>query len=268
MQCIHPIPIKRVNVRGNYVDVPCGRCYPCMSNKRNQWSFRLAQQLKNSKSAYFVTLTYSDECKPLDGCLNKREIQLFLKRLRKDWHIDGLKYYLVGEYGPKTHRPHYHVIFFNLPPDPENKLISSWKHGFVSVGQVNSASIHYTTKYLITKHDAPKHLTAPFMLVSKGMGECYLAESGMFHIENQQFYSTVDGGNKIPLSSYYKNKIFTKEERNLNTQRSMRYVDKIRTKMLENLKNKGHKEPLRYLLDNQEINNQNKLELITKRSKL
>lgn len=47
--------------------------------------------------------------------LSKRDVQLFLKRLRKYVYKntrERLRYFIVGEYGPKTYRPHYHLLLF------------------------------------------------------------------------------------------------------------------------------------------------------------
>jgi len=47
--------------------------------------------------------------------LIKRDVQLFIKRLRKEQDSRGsskIKYYLVGEYGDLTKRPHYHAAIF------------------------------------------------------------------------------------------------------------------------------------------------------------
>lgn len=219
MLCLSPMSLPRPKGLGSIdrITVPCGKCYPCLANKRNQWAFRIQQQLKNAVSAYFITLTYDND--HTKGNLSKYDIQCFLKRLRKDWALNDLKYYLIGEYGPTTFRPHYHGIFFNLPKNPENKLISSWKNGFVHVGQVTPASIKYATKYMITKEQAPDGLYKPFMLVSKGMGLGYVEKHKKWHIDTERFYCP-DGSRKVPLSRYYRDKIFNKQEIHLNKLRN------------------------------------------------
>ena len=111
--------IRRVTIRSqktnNLIQVPCGNCVECLEKKRSEWSFRLQQELKVSDSAYFITLTYSEENLPEE--LSKEHCQKFLKRLRKQndkYTTKKLRYYLAGEYGDKTKRPHYHMIVFNL----------------------------------------------------------------------------------------------------------------------------------------------------------
>lgn len=43
------------------VQVNCGKCYPCLSNRRNEWTFRMMQETKYSESSLFITLTYKPE---------------------------------------------------------------------------------------------------------------------------------------------------------------------------------------------------------------
>lgn len=63
----------------------------------------------------FVTLTYSDEHLPVDGSLEPKVVQLWLKRLRARMSPRALRFFLIGEYGDETLRPHYHVALFGMP---------------------------------------------------------------------------------------------------------------------------------------------------------
>ena len=157
MKCISPITLKDPQkIRGSLTyTVPCGKCGSCRHNRRTQWTFRLNQELKNSLSAYFLTLTYENCQIPFDHesglpTLDKTHIQKFLKRLRrKSERFSGwkIRYYCVGEYGTHTQRPHYHIILFNLHTNLKELLLSTWQHGLIHIGKVTEASIHYTTKY-------------------------------------------------------------------------------------------------------------------------
>lgn len=149
MRCIQPIYLPKTELT-----VPCGHCNFCLANRRADWSFRLYQELKHSKCAHFLTLTYDEENVPIgDDCfsLSKRDLQLFIKKLRKA-NGSKLRYYNVGEYGTETNRPHYHSIMFGLDKPTIAKLQTIWEKGFVHVGAVTPASIHYVTKYVIN-HD-------------------------------------------------------------------------------------------------------------------
>lgn len=103
--CIHPI--------NGY---PCGKCLYCLEKRRVPWTVRLTHERRFWSrfgiTTYFVTLTYDELNLPKDG-VSKRDIQLFLKRLRKYYaslESNPLKYFCVSEYGPTTHRAHYHLI--------------------------------------------------------------------------------------------------------------------------------------------------------------
>lgn len=77
------------------MQVPCGRCLPCLRRKQNSWAFRIQQEAKDyPESTYFVTLTFSDnnldfitdnETGEVFGpTLSVDTVQKFFKRLRKN----------------------------------------------------------------------------------------------------------------------------------------------------------------------------------------
>ena len=107
MHCIRPIQLFDTK-KHTFRIVPCGRCMPCRINKTQAWVLRLEFEKSNCEKSAFVTLTYDDEHLPKDCSLNKRDVQLFFKRMRKA----GLqfRYYCVGEYGEnelKYYDPNY-----------------------------------------------------------------------------------------------------------------------------------------------------------------
>lgn len=110
-----------------YFEIPCGHCLGCRTAQSREWSNRLLLESLYHDSAYFVTLTYCDAyTHVVDGLdistgesvpmktLRKRDIQLFMKRLRKMFSQDKIRFYAAGEYGSSTQRPHYHLIVFGL----------------------------------------------------------------------------------------------------------------------------------------------------------
>jgi len=160
MRCIRPLTLK------TGLTVPCGHCNFCLANRRADWSFRLYQENKVSQSSHFLTLTYDDSTVPVgDDCLSlcKRDLQLFIKRLRKE-NGSRIRYYSVGEYGTQTSRPHYHSIMFSLDVKTVQKLPEIWGLGNVHVGQVNAASIHYVTKYVINSDREVSGREPPFLV--------------------------------------------------------------------------------------------------------
>lgn len=226
MRCISPILIRKYG-RRDYV--PCGKCNFCLARRRADWTFRLIQEEKISRSGYFLTLTYSDEklLEPSSGRISdaglpqlvKRDVQLFTKRLRKAAHAVSdypLRYYTVGEYGTRTQRPHYHSIMFNVPPPVARQLSDIWGHGQTMVGDVNPASIHYVTKYVINRTTDYPGREPPFSLMSNrpGLGINYLTTHTQWHREAMRNYTHING--KIgSIPRYYKNRLFTPSERKL-----------------------------------------------------
>lgn len=209
------------------IPVPCGKCPVCLGKRISSWSFRLMQEYKISSSAHFLTLTYDTATVPItkNGFmgLNKRDVQLFLKRLRKANDLKGvkpqqsIKYYCVGEYGGRTKRPHYHIIIFNC----DIKLIqSAWQKGSVHYGKVSEASVGYTMKYISKPSKVPMHRNddrdREFSLMSKGLGLSYLSEKMIrWHradIDNRM-YCMVEGDKKISMPRYYKEKVYNEYER-------------------------------------------------------
>lgn len=122
-----------------------------------------------------------------------------------------MKYYAVGEYGTEGNRPHYHAIVFNCLPDT---LVEAWQDkddeiGFVHMGEVTTASIHYVTGYLIggsTNNEAEPN----FSIMSKGLGLSYLENPKIFNHfhENKTFEIMGEGGENLQLPRYYRKLVF------------------------------------------------------------
>lgn len=208
------------------IPVPCGKCPECLKRRVSGWSFRLMQEEKHSYSAYFVTLTYDTKYVPITQnrymSLDKRDVQLFMKRLRKAVSLKDksftLKYYICGEYGGKTTRPHYHAIIFNVPDIYD--IERAWCKGQIHYGRVSAASVGYTLKYM----DKPKRIPAhrnddrvrEFGLMSKGLGASYIKPSTLaYHGQKllDRVCLTIDDGKKIAMPRYYKDKLYTEEQR-------------------------------------------------------
>lgn len=186
------------------IPVPCGHCIGCRLDKSRAWADRMMLELDHSKTAVFVTLTYDNDHVPVsmindDGVpyytLDKRDVQLFLKRLRKYACDKKLRYFLSGEYGDKTFRPHYHAIIFGLDltdfPDcihygnnpfgqpyyTSSILERIWSNGFVSLAPVSWQTCAYVARYVTKKLSGPDSLVyefrncvPPFALMSRRPG--------------------------------------------------------------------------------------------------
>lgn len=209
MQCLTPIYVSKVDMV-----VPCGRCSFCAATRRSDWATRLEYESKLHLDKKFITLTYANphlHWKHGNSQLHKPDVQRWFKRVRKAGY--KVRYFLVGEYGSTTFRPHYHVLLFGSVP--EDFIRRSWKLGTVHIGTITQASINYCLGYIVSgKSWKMNHYREkPFSLMSKGLGKNYLsAEMIAWHKPTQNFsdyrnYVLVDGV-KRHLPRYYKLKIF------------------------------------------------------------
>lgn len=150
--------------------IPCGRCVGCRLEKSRQWAMRCLHENKLHDKSCFVTLTYKDACLPPGGTLVKRDLQLFMKRLRFVRN-GGVRFYACGEYGEEEFRPHYHAILFGVDfPDMKyfkmsksgDKLYISkeledlWGLGQCLIGAVTFESAAYVARYVMKKVTGPR----------------------------------------------------------------------------------------------------------------
>lgn len=161
--CLYPIKITACPKDGepHRATVCCGRCMECVRQKSVEWAFRIMHEAAQYKSNCFLTLTYNNENLPSNG-VERREVQLFIKRLRKALSPQKLRFFACGEYGKKFGRPHYHLIIFGWYPDDtfyhgmdgKTKLYRSpllervWQKGFSSVAKVEYETALYCAKYM------------------------------------------------------------------------------------------------------------------------
>lgn len=237
MECLKPINIrsteKYFNLTGRtYMQVPCGKCEACIESKRNMWYIRLLCEKRDSISCYFVTLTYRDECLPINSLgyptFDKRDVQLFLKRLRKYISTHSkenypLRYFLVSEYGSDFLRPHYHLLLFNFPPELDcyKTILNTWGKGFVSSTKMTNSRIGYCSNYMYGKSDMPPKFMCDesnklFMLSSRkpGIGFSYLNDAVIqYHRDTLTNYIVDDKNVKFAIPRYLSDKIFTDEQK-------------------------------------------------------
>jgi len=213
--------------------VSCGSCVRCLERRKAEWGFRMAYEMEHSKCAYFVTLTYAPETVPYTNKGHKtlvpEDLTKFFKRLRQNekrkksptWEnvfnnlcpSDKIKYYAAGEYGESRGRPHYHAIIFNASA---RMIEKSWDKGQVHCVKANEATIAYTMKYLDKRYGKKQDTRkAPeFQVMSEGIGKGYIDKMRKWHKANlDSLYVTNKSGIKVPMPKYYRDKIFTDDER-------------------------------------------------------
>lgn len=86
---------------------------------------------------------------------NTSDCQKFLKRLRfhsKDKYNEEIRFYGVSEYGPRTYRPHWHLLlFFNsdeLTSSIQQLVSESWSYGRTTCELSRGGSASYVASYV------------------------------------------------------------------------------------------------------------------------
>lgn len=190
--------------------VDCGKCFECRQKVARNWSIRLSSELTTNPHSLFVTLTYDEEHYST-STLDKRDAQLFIKRLRKRLKGRLIKYFLVGEYGTETMRKHFHAILFNVYINDLRDVYDSWQKGSVDVGAVQSKSIAYVTGYINKKigDDCEEDFIdagfqPAFRLMSKNLGTSFIFNNYDEFVLNKTFnYS----GKTYPVPRYFRDKL-------------------------------------------------------------
>lgn len=234
-------PPKAADPRLLLVPIGCGQCEECRQQLANNWRVRFNEELKTDKTAIMVNLTFSeeklnwyreitsgkDEYKH-DTNAATAAIRLFLERWRKKTK-KSVKHWLITELGHEgTERIHLHGLIFTTNP----KLIEEkWQNGWVKLGTfVNQKTINYIIKY-ITKIDTKHKNYVGKIHCSAGIGKTYikkeldtetgeikkLGEGYTFNKyqdngRTKEYYRTKEGY-KLQLPMYYRNKLFSEQER-------------------------------------------------------
>lgn len=234
--------------------IPCGTCDQCKRMKREDWATRMELEAKSYRQdeVYFITLTYSDENIPNLNLetgeirrgksirwkggserpqevqtLSIEDVQLFVKRLRKGSGA-RLRYFLAGEYGEKTCRPHYHMILYGWRPtdlEPIHKLAKSshftskwlsdkWGYGQIDIAPAVAATYAYVAGYVTKKlygKDKEQYtrwgMRPPFAVMSRkpGIGDEYFQQH-----EDELWktgYIMLSNGKRARIPEYYWDKL-------------------------------------------------------------
>lgn len=169
-----------------WIYVPCGKCPGCILDRSRVWADRLMCELlyHDPNECWFVTLTYNEKVVPTNYyiddnseehkvySLRSDDVTKFIKDLREYFRYHGqrtgIRFYLSGEYGERTKRPHYHAILFSCPLDNDKLVVWSrtsqnftlyrcpelekiWSKGNVLVSSVSWSTCAYVAKYVTKK---------------------------------------------------------------------------------------------------------------------
>lgn len=183
MGCFHPLTAyksltKKDNGKSNIsfkklvghvstaIQLPCGQCTGCRLERSRQWAIRCQHETSMHEDNCFITLTYDNKNLPADGSLDKIHYQKFMKRLRKKFPSQKIRFYHCGEYGDQLGRPHYHALLFGF--DFKDKtyhkktkigdilytseiLDKLWGKGHCYIGSATFESAAYVARYIMKK---------------------------------------------------------------------------------------------------------------------
>ena len=261
---VPPVLDKRVM----YLPAPCGECFECRAKKKRDWLIRLNEEVKHQRitggTGKFLTLTFSDKAiedlingidlqgrqtkekltetgYELDNAIATRAVKFFLERWRRKYK-KSLRHWFITELGHKgTERIHLHgFVWSDLKIDIAQEVENIWQYGHVWKGKqsnnglinyVNEKTINYTVKY-VHKIDHDHRYYKSKILCSPGIGHNYIntvkADDNKYLKEKTKDYYITSKGQKIKLPTYYRNKLYSEEEKeNLWLQlldRNVRYV--------------------------------------------
>lgn len=177
MPCYHPLSayrtpegivfsaLRRHDIIGN-IELPCGQCIGCRMRRASDWELRVMHEASMWEQNCFITLTYGDGNLPPHGSLCYRDYQLFMKRLRRAFPKRTIRFYMCGEYGEQTWRPHYHACLFNVEFEDQvpigksksgfvfytsKRLEALWGLGHVTVQPLVKETASYTARYIMKK---------------------------------------------------------------------------------------------------------------------
>lgn len=239
---IPPVLDKRTEL----VPIGCGDCIECRKQKARGWQVRLLEDIKKHRNGVFVTFTFSNqsiaeivgeiqrkheleethapEGYELDNAIAKYALRHFCENWRYH-HGKTLRHWCVTELGHQgTENIHLHGIVWPTTNKPEVKDLvkevrEMWgrTYGFCWTGNyVNGATVNYIIKY-VTKKDDQHKLFKSRILTSPGIGANYMErtdwKNNVYKGENTVETYRSSTGHKIAMPAYYRNKIYTEEQR-------------------------------------------------------
>lgn len=253
--------------RTTYIPVGCQKCMECMKKKKREWQVRLGEEIKHRNDGKFVTLTFSNEsiakiCRKneminkLEGYERENAIAIYaVRKYTERWrkkHKKAMRHWLITELGGNgTENIHLHGIIWS---DEIQDIVEKWKYGTVAIGKtkyyydkekdeviyehkkntntVNLRTINYIIKY-VAKTDEIHKEYKPRILCSNGIGAKFIKRKDKrlntyTKGKTDEMYRT-EQGHKVPLPIYYRNKIYTEEQREKlwieKLDKNIRYVD-------------------------------------------
>lgn len=182
----------------------------------------LIESLVHEKTC-FVTLTYDPSFYDGDS-LVPSHCTKWLKRLRHAYPDQKIRYFLVGEYGDRRGRPHYHLALFGIGQESEDIIRSTWRcpdkgisMGHVQVGDLSPQSARYIAGYVTKKLTSPDDPRLAgrfpeFARMSQGLGKTAIRDIARSIAPYVHLTSDVPtflrfGGRTYPLGRYLRSQL-------------------------------------------------------------
>jgi hypothetical protein len=184
--CSNPVTATNKET-GEVCTFACRKCDDCIATRKNDWVARGVAEMATAEFTYCLNLTYRDNPDgtkpPAARAFKYRDVQLFLKRLRKAAAKEygkgvEIRYIIAGERGSQRNRVHWHMILYashdlfrlgkwydfvfkaidkprpaQILPSGRRKLPMDhwdlWPHGHVTTDTASQQSIAYVLKYCI-----------------------------------------------------------------------------------------------------------------------
>lgn len=276
----HEATYEELIYRKDVMMIPCGKCIGCRIQQREDWTTRIELEARSwpKEKVWFITLTYNEQ--EIPGMIRKtgeiirgakyikrktetglecvqtlwyEDIQLFIKRLRKAYR-EPLRYFVAGEYGEQTGRPHYHAILYGYTPKEPRPIYKTkdngyitddwmekiWGKGNIRMAQATTETYRYVAGYVTKKmgEEPEKYhklgMRPPFCQMSRkpGIGDAYFQE----HREEiwKKGYIQLANGKKASIPRFYEKMLKDEDPEKLweiKRQRQAKAIEQTRERM-------------------------------------
>jgi hypothetical protein len=162
---------------------------------------RCIAESKYAKKTYAITLTYGKQAGVNAVTLVYKDVQIFLKRLRRRY--GKVRYICAGEYGTAKGRTHWHIVlfFYDKEPKPQNMLQlrfgeklppneyrvdwEPWEHGFSYFQEPHFSgdNFKYLMKYAIKNQELDSSDRRLSMSKKPPLGHQFMMDLAKRHVD-------------------------------------------------------------------------------------
>lgn len=183
----------RPNTLPDGQEVACRECKQCKRQFINDWAGRIIAETKTTPVTYYVTLTYGrDEHGNEDhlraAILTYSDVQKYLKKIR--YSYGKFRYFVVGEYGKKRGRAHWHLILYAQNEIPgivlNDKFYQDkkWTHGTSLWKKFQTHHAYYCGKYVFKDYKDDLQVSKHEMSKIPPLGDAYFKKLARKYVDN------------------------------------------------------------------------------------